>query len=408
MTTLFPSSITFFMSTPFHNEASSLLSSLSSSGLFRSLFPVISRHGPVLETPSGSLVSFAGNDYLGLSLHPDILSSFCNSASIYGLGSSSSRLVSGSHEPHLLFEDSFSIFKGMESSLLFSSGFLANLAALTVFPDSDTYIFSDERNHASIIDGCRLSGARISIYRHLDTCHLEELLSSSPPDSKKLVVTDSVFSTDGAIAPLSKISSLCEKYCFLFVVDEAHSTGVMGPGGSGLCSSLPIHPHIQISTLSKAFGLSGGLISCSRLFRDLIVNKGRSFIFTTAPPPPLSSAASVALDLISSSTGDKLRKRLFSNVQSLHSSLLDLGLRVNCYSHIISIRVGDPAVSVNASKFLLDRGLFILPFRPPTVPPGKSLLRIVPSAVHDSIHLDHVVDAFSSMKNKPDFKNIFK
>jgi len=390
------------MNIPFYKEVDDFLSSQISSGLHRSLTPIISRDGPYITTPKGSFLSFASNDYLGLSFHPDVVFAFCNSATEHGVGSGGSRLICGTLSPHTKLEKELSLFKGTERSLIFSSGYLANLCALTSFSDSNTVIFSDERNHASIVDACRLSKASVCIYHHLDPVHLRQCVLSFPKETKKIIVTDSIFSTDGAVAPLEEIQDISDCFSALLIVDEAHATGIFGRNGSGLCSSLNISPDLHVSTLSKAFGLSGGFISCSKIFAENIINKGRGFIYTTAPSPPISSAALKSLEIISSSRGIKLREQLFSNIEYFTSGLENLGIPFDRYSHIISIPFGDPHISIKASSFLSKRNIFVLPFRPPTVSRGKSLLRIAISSIHDHFHLDSAIEAFSALKKEPD------
>jgi 7-keto-8-aminopelargonate synthetase-like enzyme len=213
----------------------------------------------------------------------------------------------------------------------------------------------------------------------------------------KIVLTDSVFSTDGSVSDIRLLRDICDSHQALLFVDEAHATGVIGTTGSGLCGALGIQPDLQVSTLSKAFGLWGGVISTSTVFYDLLINRGRSFIFSTAPSPALSVAALRSLEIISSNQGHTLRKRLIDNVSYLLTGLRSIGWQPTSDSHIVSVVLKDPKLAVTASRWLLDRGLFVLPLRPPTVPIGRSLLRISPTALHENDHLDRLLDVFSSL-----------
>lgn len=389
-------------STPFHLEVSRFLSQRRKNSLLRSPIEILSQNGPLIETSKGPTISFASNDYLGLSSHPLVSSALCDSPSLSPLGSGGSRLICGSHRIHLELERKLSNFKNSEDTLLFSSGFMANLAAVSSFADEDTIIFSDERNHASIIDACRMTKASVVVFRHLDSSDLSSKLSTSPATKKKILVTDSVFSTDGSLAPLQDYFLLSSRHSCLFIVDEAHATGVLGPSGRGLCASLDVKPHIQVSTLSKAFGLSGGFLSSDSLLKTFLLNKARSFIFTTAPPLPISKAALKSLEVLASPEGDSLRDNLFRNVSYLSQNLRNMGFSLTSYCHILSIPLSSSSLSLKASRFLLDRGIFVLPFRPPTVPPGKSLLRVAPSALHTPQQLDIFLESFRSLKKNLD------
>jgi 8-amino-7-oxononanoate synthase len=388
--------------TPFHRDVSRFLSSRKKTSLLRSPIEILSQNGPSLETVNGVTLSFASNDYLGLSSHPSVREALCDFSSFLPLGSGGSRLICGSHRSHLELERKLSLFKNTESTLLFSSGFMANLAAVSSFADEETIIYSDERNHASIIDACRLAKASVVVFRHLDPSDLKTKLSSSPPQKKKILVTDSVFSTDGSLAPLQEYSLLSSRYSCLFIVDEAHATGVLGPSGRGLCASLGISPHIQVSTLSKTFGLSGGFLSTDDHLRTFLLNKARSFIFTTAPPLPISKAALKSLEIVASSEGDSLREKLEYNCNFLSQNLNSMGFSITSHSHILSIPFSSPSLSLKASRFLFEHGIFVLPFRPPTVPSGKSLLRVAPSALHTSQHLDSFLSSFRLLKTHLD------
>lgn len=371
-------------------------------GLRRTLKNISARSGPLVTFQGKELVNFASNDYLGLAQHPHLESTFTQALTDLGLGSASSRLVSGTFAPHAELEHRFASFKGTESSLFFPSGYQANISAVTSLADDRTIIYSDERNHASIVDACRLTRSTRRIYRHLDIDHLSKLLDhdSHLPNRTRIMVSDTVFSTDGALAPLADLSFLANRHGALWLVDEAHATGVMGPKGRGLAAHYGLHPDLQVATFSKAFGLSGGVVATSRLLRDALINFGRSFIYTTAPLPALAATALAATDIISSRQGEELRQRLFSNVDLLTSGLRSGGWDIGTQSHIVAVVLDHPKLATAASSWLSTRGLLALPLRPPTVPPGNSLLRISPTAIHTQAQIAHCVEALCELRTQ--------
>lgn len=376
----------------------SRLGSFSSSGLSRSLRLFSSRSGSRIRINNFSCVNLAGNDYLGLSQHPLVLSSFVESLESFGLGSSASRLVSGNLSPHESLEQELSAFKSYPSALLFPTGYQSNLAAISSLTDSNTIIYSDSQNHASIVDGCRLSRAECLVYPHLDLGFLSSSMEKNHHHyPRSFVVTDAVFSTDGSIAPLPELFELCLAHDAWLLVDEAHSTGVMGPKGAGACASFGIHPQVQTATLSKAFGGMGGVVFGDRLVTSYLVHAGRPFMYTTAPPPALASSMSSALGILSGAFGDLLRERLWRNVGLFSSGLRDLGFSVFSHSHILSILINDPHLLTEAASFLLEQGVLVAAFRPPTVPRDCCLLRITPSSLHSDSDIDLVLAAFKRL-----------
>ncbi|MGZ8762589.1 MAG: aminotransferase class I/II-fold pyridoxal phosphate-dependent enzyme [Acidimicrobiia bacterium] len=322
------------------------------------------------------VVSFASNDYLGLTQHPAVIAAAHAALDRWGAGSGAARLIVGSRPVHHELEDALAAWKGGERAVLFPTGFAANLGVLTTFAGPGTLVCSDELNHASIVDGCRLSRAELAIYRHADVEHLASLVRGA--DGRRVVaVTDSVFSMDGDVAPLEAIASLCRDTGALLVLDEAHA--VLGPE-----PDLDDIPSLRIGTLSKTHGSLGGFVATSSSFADLLVNRARSYIFTTAPTPADTAAALAATAILTSGEGDDLRARLRAHVDRL---------RPAHPSPIISIVCGDEGRSLAATDALLERGLLVPAIRPPTVAPGTSRLRVTLSAAHTSEQVDRLVAA---------------
>jgi 7-keto-8-aminopelargonate synthetase-like enzyme len=257
-------------------------------------------------------------------------------------------------------------------------------------------IFSDELNHASIIDGCRLSRARVNIFRHLDIEHLRELLKRSRGKAKaSLVITEGAFSMDGDLAPLKELRALCDDHDCALMVDEAHSLGLFGEQGRGLCAREGVSPDILIGTLGKAFGTAGAFVAGSTELVRLVENRARSYVFSTAPPPSQAAAAMAALDRVIES--DDRRSRLFAHATRLRGSLRNIGYQVgDSESPIIPVHVGEPEAVMEFSARLLREGVFVHGIRPPSVPPGSCRLRITPIATHQDLHIDKTINAFRS------------
>lgn len=311
------------------------------------------------------IITFASNDYLGLASHPEVRTAAREAIDRWGAGAGASRLVVGTLPVHLQLEAAIADWQQTERALVFPSGFSANLAVLTTFASRDTTIFSDALNHASIIDGCRQSGAAVQVYRHGDVDHLHSLLVAA--SGPAIVVTDSVFSMDGDVAALRAIAMLCVRYGALLVVDEAHA--VLGPDLPAI-DGLDV---IRVGTLSKALGSLGGWVAGSRAVVELLINRGRTFIFTTALSPADTAAAFAALKIYRSAEGDRLRAHL--------RALVEL-LRPGHPSPVIPVVLGDDALAMSLARRLLDKGLWVPAIRPPTVPCGTARLRIALSALH--------------------------
>ena len=335
----------------------------------------------VLTDEDRKVVAFASNDYLGLSVHPTVVAAAHEALDHWGTGAGASRLVTGSRPVHEELEAALAAVKHTERAAVFPTGFAANLGVLGAFGDRGVRICSDELNHASIIDGARLSHAEVAVYRHRDVDHLERLLRDATGPA--IVVTDVVFSMDGDVAPVKDIAAACRRHGALLIVDEAHS--VLGPDIDADVAGTDV---LRVGTLSKTLGSLGGFVAGRRSFIDLLENRARPYIFTTAPTPPDAAAALAALRLLSTAEGDRLRTRLANHVARVapgHGS------------PIIPIILGSDERAVAASAALRDHGVWVPAIRPPTVAPGTARLRITLSAAHTSGHIALVLDALAAV-----------
>ncbi|MBI4948973.1 MAG: 8-amino-7-oxononanoate synthase, partial [Deltaproteobacteria bacterium] len=309
-----------------------------------------------------------------------------------------SRLVSGNTALHEALEERISRFKGTEAALVFNSGYTANIGLITALSDRHTEIFSDRLNHASIIDACALSSAKVIRYRSRDVGSLAGLLKKSSA-KKKLIVTDGVFSMDGTIAPVKEIAGLLNKHNATLIIDDAHATGVLGKNGKGTLEEFGVtHPSIiQMGTLGKALGSFGAFVTGTKALIDLLISKSRPFIFTTALPPAICAASIEAINIVEEEP--ERRARLKSNYEYLRSGLNAAGFETPGSTQIIPVIVGDAEKAVKASERLLEAGVFIQAIRPPTVPDGSSRLRITTMATHTKEDLDLVIDAIKAALN---------
>jgi len=335
----------------------------------------------VLTEDGRKVVAFASNDYLGLSTHPSVVRAAHDALDLWGAGSGASRLVTGSRPCHDELEEALAAWKGTDRAVVFPTGFAANLGVLSAFGHAGVRICSDELNHASIIDGARLSRAEVAVYRHGDVDHLETLLRGAAGPT--LVVTDVVFSMDGDVAPVIDIADVCRRHGALLVLDEAHD--VLGPD---LAPHLAHTDVLRVGTLSKTLGSLGGFVAGARPFIDHLENRARSYIFTTAPTPPDAAAALAALRILVSPEGTALRDRLAAHVASVAPGHP---------SPIIPIVLGDDARAVTASRILRDGGVWVPAIRPPTVAPGTARLRVTVSAAHTEEHIALLLEALASL-----------
>jgi 8-amino-7-oxononanoate synthase len=339
------------------------------------------------------------NDYLGLSLHPLLKQAACGAISQYGTGAGASRLISGTGPLHEELEQRTAQFKGTDAALVFNSGYAANAGIIPAIASEGDVILSDSLNHASIIDGCRLSRATLEIYRHCDCDHLESLLRKLSSSRRRLIVTDSVFSMDGDIAPLPEIASLAEKYSALLMVDDAHATGVLGQAGRGSAEHFGLSGriHVQMGTFGKALGSFGAYVAGSRELIDLLVNRSRSFIYSTALPAPVCAASLAALNLVDHEP--ERRDRLLANREAFGQNLVAHGVNVaSSPTPIVPILCGSSSNAVRISRELLDRGIFASAIRPPTVPEGTSRIRMTVLATHSDQDLETASTVLGRMK----------
>ena len=339
----------------------------------------------VLTEDATKVVAFASNDYLGLSTHPAVVAAAHEALDLWGSGSGASRLVTGSRPCHEELEEALARWKGTDRAVVFPTGFAANLGVLGVFGDSGVRVLSDELNHASIIDGTRLSRAEVAVYHHGDVDHLEALLKTATGPT--LVVTDVVFSMDGDVAPVADIAALCRSRGALLVLDEAHD--VLGPDLGPVLAGTDV---LRVGTLSKTLGSLGGFVAGPGPFIDLLENRARSYIFTTAPTPPDAAAALAALRILRSPEGADLRAVLGAHVGSVAPGHP---------SPIIPIVLGSDERAVEASLTLRHHGVWVPAIRPPTVPVGTARLRVTLSAAHTDHHVALLLEALAAVGHRP-------
>lgn len=371
------------------------IDSLKESGLYRQMRLMEGEQREKVAIDGKEVLNFCSNNYLGLANSERLKQAAKEAIDRYGFGSGASRLVVGNTVLHKKLEERIAAFKGCEAALLFNSGYAANLGAISALCEKGDIIFSDKLNHASIIDGILLSRAEFKRYPHKDTDVLEGMLKSSNGFRRKIIITDSVFSMDGDIAPLPKIVKLAERYNAWVYVDEAHATGVLGKKGKGAIEHFGLdgRAHIQMGTLSKAAGSFGAFVCGSKTLIEYLINKSRGFIYTTSLPPVICAASLAALEIIEKEP--RLRDRLWENVEFLREGLRQLGFGTSdSQTPIIPILTEEPGVTMEFSRRLFKEGIFVQGIRPPTVPEGKSRLRVTVTAAHKRSHLEKALDSF--------------
>ena len=351
-----------------------------------------------LKLRDRDLINFSTNDYLNLSSHKVVRERAIKAIRNWGAGAGGSRLMAGNLSLHEELERKLAELTGMESALIFGSGFLTNLGVLTALAGGDDVIFSDRLNHASLVDGAIASRAEVRRYRHCNVEHLADLVRSSGSAGKKIIVTDSVFSMDGDVAPLRHIHELAVAEGCLLVVDEAHAIGVFGSGG-GVCKSLSILPDVITGTLSKALGGYGGFASCSASLRSFFVNQSRSFVYTTGLPPASIGAALGAMEVIDSSAD--MGKNLLENAAFFRNRLNEIGFDTcRSASQIIPVIAGENSSAVSFSKHLEEAGILAVAIRPPTVPEGSARLRFSLTLGHSHQDVIKVISVMEELKWK--------
>ncbi len=368
-------------------DVASRLEELRESGLRRRLRLIESPQGPRVVLDGRPVLLLCSNDYLGLADSAEVRDAAAQAALRWGAGAGASRLISGNMAPHRKLEERLAAFKGYEAALLFGSGYLANVGAISALAGRDTVVFSDELNHASIVDGCRLARAETFVYRHGDVEHLAWGLREAG-ERASLIVTDGLFSMDGDVAPLEGLVRLAREHGCRLMVDEAHATGAIGPGGRGSVAAAGLSEEVDlvVGTLGKALGSYGAYVCAGGELREYLLNTARSFIFSTALPPPVVAAALAALELLEAEP-ERVR-HLSANAATLRAGLVAEGLTAGGgESQIVPLEVGDAGRTMELCERLLERGVFAQGIRPPTVPPGSSRLRFSVMATHEQADL---------------------
>jgi 8-amino-7-oxononanoate synthase len=372
------------------------LDALARRSLLRRLRTIESAPGAVVDLEGHRVLLFSSNNYLDLAAHPRITEAAINAIRRYGVGAGASRLVAGNLRPHRELEDRLAAFKRVEATLVFTTGYQANLGLIPTLAEERAVIYADRLCHASLIDACRLCEIPLRIYRHRDHMQLSRLLQKG--HASALVVTDGVFSMDGDVAPLPDLYKAVEQSAATLVVDDAHGTGVMGKTGRGTVEhwGLEGQPIVQMGTLSKALGGLGGFVAGSRDLIEYLVNRARPFIYTTALPPALAAAAIAALDVIEAEP-ERL-ERLWSLRHRLHEGIRQLGFdTLDSQSPIIPLLVGDTDAACSLSEALLAHGIYAPAIRPPTVPAGTSRIRMSVTAGHRPEQIDYALEALSKI-----------
>ena len=369
------------------------LAALERQGLKRRLRDVAGAQGRKIILDGKEVLNFCSNNYLGLADDPRLREAAVECIQKEGVGSGASRLICGNMAAHRELEATIARFKGAESCLVFSTGYMANVGIISSVFGRDDMIFCDRLNHASIIDGIILSQAKFKRYPHSDMEALEEMLRTTTGFRRRGIITDSVFSMDGEIAPLDKITELARKYDCLVMIDEAHALGVTGKNGKGLAEHFGVEDRIdiQMGTLSKAAGSFGAYCCGSKELIEFLVNKARSFIYTTALPPAVAAASQKAIEIIRDEP--MLRQKLWVNTDYFQKAIVAMGFNtLLSQTPIIPIVVGEPAVAVEFSRRLLEQGIFVSAIRPPTVPQNTARLRLTVMATHTRQDLDYVLE----------------
>ncbi len=374
------------------------LASLKQDNLLRKLICANPSSGSRVSINGEPFINFSSNDYLNLSRHPDILKAATSALEKYGFGSGASRLLSGTFTPHKRLEERIARFKDTDAAILFNTGYAANTGVIPAIAGSDALIFSDELNHASIVDGVRLSKAETIIFRHRDTGQIEALLKKSLKSKsikRRLIVTDTLFSMDGDIAPLKEMAMLSRRYDALLMIDDAHGTGVLGETGRGGLEHFGIKPDniIQVGTLSKAVGCYGAFVAGRRDLINLLINRARSFIYSTSLPPVVCEAGVKAIDIIESRS-TRLRKRLWKNRARLYEGLKRLGFNtLDSVTPIIPVFAGSAKEALKTGRHLYRNKILAPAIRPPTVPEGRCRIRFSVTAGHTDEDIDLLLEA---------------
>jgi glycine C-acetyltransferase len=378
------------------------ISGLKEAGLYNRIRTLNSAQGPWLVVDGKRVLNFCSNNYLGLANHPRMVKAAQDAISRYGVGPAAVRTIAGTMDIHLELERRLAAFKGVEAAITFQSGFAANLATLPALVGKDDVIFSDELNHASIIDGARLSGARIVRYAHAQPGDLENQIKENMGTYRRaVIVTDGVFSMDGDIAPLDEICTIANQNDILLMVDDAHGEGVLGRGGRGIVDHFHLHGKvdIEVGTLSKAFGVVGGVVAGNSVIVEWLRQRGRPFLFSSAVTPPDIAACIAALDLLEEST--ELVDRLWDNANYFKTEMKKLGFDIGVSATPITpVMLGEAPIAQQFSRELFENGVFAMALGFPTVPRGKARIRVMISASHSHSDLNQGLETFARVGHK--------
>jgi glycine C-acetyltransferase len=375
------------------------IQSLRQSGLFHTIRTITSPQGAWLIADGRRVLNFCSNNYLGLANHPRLAEGAKKAIDHYGVGPGAVRIISGTNALHLELERRVAAFKGVDAAITFQSGFTANMGAIASLMGDGDLIFSDELNHASIIDGCRLSKAQVVRYKHADVADLERVLQENQGKYRRaLVVTDGVFSMDGDVAPLDAIYAVTSKYGVMLMVDDAHGEGVLGRGGRGIVDHFNLHGKvdIEVGTFSKAFGVMGGVVAGKTEIVEWLRQRGRPFVFSSAVTPADVGACIAAIDVLEEST--ELVDHLWSNTSYFKGEMKILGFDIGqSTTPIIPVMVGDAVLAQNFSDELYKEGVFAIPLSYPIVPRDKARIRVMISAAHKKECLDYGLETFAQV-----------
>ena len=378
------------------------LQNLKDTGLYNRIRTLSSPQGAWLVVDGKRVLNFCSNNYLGLANHPRLVRAAQEAVEQFGVGPAAVRSIAGTMDLHVQLEQRLATFKNVPSAITFQSGFNANLGCIPALVGKGDGIFSDELNHASIIDGCRLSGGQIVRYAHCDAADLERALKESRTSfNRAMVITDGVFSMDGDMAPLDKIYAVVQQYDAIFMVDDAHGEGVLGKGGRGIVDHFGLHGKvdIEIGTLSKAFGVVGGVVAGNPVVVEWLRQRGRPFLFSSAMTVPDVAACLAALDLLEEST--ELVDRLWENTRYFKGEMRRLGFDTGQSSTPITpVMLGEAPLAQQFSRELFEAGVFAMAIGFPTVPRGKARLRVMISAAHEKTDLDQGLETFARVGRK--------
>ncbi|MFC2063820.1 glycine C-acetyltransferase [Chloroflexota bacterium] len=378
------------------------ISNLKSAGLYNTIRTLGSPQGSWLLVDGKKVLNFCSNNYLGLANHPVIVAAASQAMEKFGVGPGAVRTIAGTMDLHIELENRLAKFKGVDSAITFQTGFNANLATIPVLVGKEDVIFSDRLNHASIIDGCRLSGAKIIPYDHCDMVSLELMITGNLSNYRRaLIITDGVFSMDGDVAPLDEIYDIAERFDILLMVDDAHGEGVLGKGGRGIVDHFGLHGKVdvEVGTMSKAFGVMGGVVAGNPVIVEWLRQRGRPFLFSSAMTIPDVAACLAAVDLLESST--VLVDKLWENARYFKSEMKTMGFDTGVSTTPITpVMLGEAPLAQQFSRELYEAGVFGMALGFPTVPQGKARIRVMISAAHGRDDLDQGLAAFKQVGKK--------